>query len=85
MLIIMKIPLQTISNLGIRGYFLKWPIWGGSARKRGLFQAPGILKVGVTLVKVCKTCGKSVMAVPGAFYGCEKNKKTFWFSDLFIA
>ena len=44
MFLIMKIPFQTISNIGNRGYLLKWPIWGGSARKRGLFQAPGILK-----------------------------------------
>ena len=39
MFLIIKIPFQTISNLGIQGYLLKWPIWGGSARKGCLFQA----------------------------------------------
>ena len=85
MFLFIKIPFQTISNIGIWGYLLKWPIWGGFTRRGRLFQASGILKDRGYSYKVYKRFGKSAIAVSGALCGCEKHKKTVWFSDLFIA
>ena len=52
---------------------LKWPIRGGSAQKGYLFQASGILRV-----------GKSLKGLTDSIYGCERDKKTFCFSNLFV-
>ena len=62
---------------------------GGSA----FFRLQVYKSVRISLVEVYEREGTSVIAgglwkdlkaLTDAFYGCEKEKKTSWFSDLFI-
>ena len=76
MLIIFKIPFQTVSNLGIRGYLLKWPIWGGSARK-GCPPFSGFRCIkgqGLLLLKYVKRAGNLSLRSQAHFMAVKKQE-----------
>ena len=67
-------------------------LYGEATHKWGTFFRLQVYEMlGTLFVEVYKRVGKSVISVckrtkrgKNAFYGCKRDKKTSWFSDLFI-
>ena len=70
-------PLDPSRGLGGGGKVLPITAYTGRLRPKGQETHEGR--------DICH-CGmwKDLKGLTGSFYGCEKDKKTFWFSDLFI-